>query len=155
MTRATARAQHGAALVIALVLLIAITLVTTAAVTTSTMELRMAGNLESSTNTFQTAMAAVDFVLSDPTNLPAVGPLDVASPVTLTGTPFTVTGSDSVAANATRLEDCAPPPRMSSATSMTAYSAFAYEVDASVDKNNSGMGRSGIVQGYILLGPKC
>lgn len=147
--------QRGAALVVAMVLLIAITLVTTSAVSTSTMELRMARNLEASYNTFQTAMAAVDFVLSDTSNLPAVGPLDVAYAVTLSGSPFDVTGGDSIEANATRRDDCAPPPRMTSATSMTAYSAFAYEVDSLVDKNDSGMGQSGIVQGYILLGPKC
>lgn len=147
--------QRGAALVVAMVLLIAITLVSTTAVSTSTMELRIAGNLESSYDAFQTAMAAVDFTLSDPANLPTVGPLNVPTSVGLSGSPFAVAGADVVAASATRVADCAPPPRMTNATSMTAYAGFYYKVDASVDRSDTGMGHSGITQGYLLLGPKC
>jgi len=36
-----------------------------------------------------------------------------------------------------------------------AYSAFQYDVVATLDKNASGMGQSGIVQGYLQMGPKC
>jgi hypothetical protein len=100
-------------------------------------------------------MGAVDFVLADITNLPAVGPLNVPSAVAVAGAPFSVTGGDAISASATRLEDCAPPPRMTNATSMLAYSGFRYEVSANVMKNASGMGQSGMVQGFLLLGPKC
>ena len=115
----------------------------------------MSGNVEANANTFQTAVAAVDFVLSDVSNLPAVGPLNVPAAVTLSGSPFTVETGDAISASATRLADCGLPPRMTNATSMTAYSSFSYEVAADVSKNTAGMGQAGMVQGYMLLGPKC
>jgi len=149
------RRQRGAVLIISMLLLVAITVLSTTAVSMSIMELRMSGNVESNVNTFQTAVAAVDFVLSDISNLPAVGPLNVPATVALSGTPFTVASGDAITASATRLADCGLPPRMTNATSMTAYSSFRYEVDADVMKNTSGMGQAGMVQGYMLLGPKC
>jgi len=149
------QAQRGAVLVISMLLLVAITVLATTAVTMSVMELRMSGNVESRANTFQTAAAAVDFVLSDPAHLPAAGPVHVPSPVALAGTPFTVSSGDAISASAARIADCGQPPRMSNATSMNAYSSFSYEIRADVEKNASGMGRAGMVQGYLLLGPKC
>jgi len=154
-SRFSQRRQRGAVLVVAMLLLVAITVLSTAAVSMSVMEMRMANNTESNVNTFQTAMASVDFVLSDINNLPALGPLGVPSPVTVSGTPFELAPGDTITASATRIEDCAPPPRMTNATSMTAYSSFRYEAEAEVMKNNGGMGEAGIVQGYLLLGPKC
>jgi type IV pilus assembly protein PilX len=62
--------QRGATLVVSLLLLIAITVLSTTAVSMSVMELRMSGNVEANANTFQTGAAAVDFVLSDISNLP-------------------------------------------------------------------------------------
>lgn len=147
--------QRGAVLVISMLLLVAITVLATTAVSMSVMELRMSGNVESRANTFQTAAAAVDFVLSDPAYLPAVGPVHVPSPVALAGTPFTVSTGDDISASAVRIKDCGQPPRMTNATSMNAYSSFSYEARADVMKNASGMGRAGMVQGYLLLGPKC
>lgn len=148
--------QRGAVLVVAMLLLVAVTVLSTTAVSMGVMEMRMSNNTESDANTFQTAMAAVDYVLADPTaNLPVIGPLNVPSPVALAGTPFTVVAGDSVTASAIRIEDCAPPPRMTNATSMTAYSSFRYEVESRVSKNESGMGMAGMTQGYLLLGPKC
>ena len=58
-------------------------------------------------------------------------------------------------ADATRIEDCAAPPRMSNATSMKAYSSSRYEISSTVDVSAAGMGRGGMVQGYLRLGPKC
>lgn len=147
--------QRGAVLVIAMLLLVAITVLSTTAVSMSVMEMRMSNNMESNANTFQTTMAAVDYVLSDISHLPAVGPLNVPTTVALAGTPFTFVAGDDVSADAMRIEDCGLPPRMSNATSMTAYSSFRYEVAAEVSKDVSGMGRSAMTQGYLLLGPKC
>lgn len=148
--------QRGSALFVALILLIGVTLMSLAGVTTSTMELRMARNHEDSSHTFQTALAVLDYVIADSSHLPTSGPLLVPQPVALSGeTLFDTSGDDAVTAAAARLEDCALPPRARGATSMTAYSAFKYEITAQVDKNDSGMGRSAMALGYILLGPKC
>ena len=149
------RLQRGAVLVISMLLLVSITVLATTAVTMSMMELRMSGNTELRSNTFQTTAAAVDFVLSDLAILPAVGPLNVPSQVVLEGTPFTMSAGDAITATAARTADCGIPPRMTNATSMNAYSSFHYEVRADVNKNDSGMGQAGMVQGYLLLGPKC
>jgi type II secretory pathway component PulJ len=153
--RASRARQSGAVLIVSLLLLMAVTVLSSTAVSTSIMELRMSNNTESNVNTFQTAMAAVDFVLSDSSNLPTSGPLNVPVAVTLAGTPFDTSTGEVITASVSRVEDCGPPPRMRNATSMIAYSSFSYRVTADVNKNSSGMGQAGMVQGYLLFGPKC
>lgn len=44
---------------------------------------------------------------------------------------------------------------MRAANSMMAFSAFDYEITANLDKNGSGMGQTGVVQGFLQMGPKC
>jgi hypothetical protein len=119
------------------------------------MELRMARNAESGVNNFQTALSAVDFVISNPANLPTVGPLMVPTAMPLAGSVFTVSGGDTLTASATRVSECGLPPRMRAANSLMAFSAFSYEITANLDKNNSGMGQTGVVQGFLRLAPKC
>lgn len=154
-THAPPAAQRGIALLIALVILIGVTLLSVTAMTESIMELRMAGNAESSTSTVQRTMAAIDYVIANPANLPATGPLGENHNVTLSGSPFQVTAGDSVTATATRLQDCGAPPRMRDASSLNSYSSFRYEISATSNLNASGMGKSSVTQGYIVLGPKC
>lgn len=55
--------QQGAAMLTALIMLIAVTLLSLASLGTSMMELRMSGNEESSMQAFQSAQAAVDAVI--------------------------------------------------------------------------------------------
>jgi Tfp pilus assembly protein PilX len=147
--------QRGAVLIVALLLLLAVTALSTTAISTGVMEMRMSHNIESSMNTFQTGLAAVDFVISDLSNLPTSGPLNVPSNVSLSGAPFAAVSGESISASATRTVDCALPPRLEAATSMMAYSAFNYEIITNVARDGSGRGRSGMTQGYLLLGPKC
>ena len=147
--------QRGITLLVVMLILIGISLISVASVNTSVMELRMARNAESTTNNHQTALATIDYVIADPSNLPTLGPLNQPTTVTLTGAPFNTATGESLVATATRIEDCAAPPRMVNATSMLAYSAFRFEITADLDKNASGMGQSGVVQGYLQLGPKC
>lgn len=147
--------QNGVVLIVVLMMLIGITLISMATVNTSVMELRMARNAEFGVNNFQTALSAVDFAISDPANFPTVGPLMQPAPVTLSGAVFAATAGDAVTASATRVGDCGLPPRMRSANSLLAYSAFDYEITANLDKNASGMGQTGVVQGFLQMGPKC
>ena len=147
--------QGGVVLVVVLMMLIGVTLISIAAVNTSVMELRMARNSEYGVNNFQTALSAVDFVISDPANLPTVGPLMTPTPVTLTGSLFSASTGDTMTASAIRVAECNLPPRMRAANSLMAYSAFNYEITADLDKNVSGMGQTGVVQGYLQMGPKC
>ncbi len=153
--------QRGTALMVAMIILIGITLLSLAGANTSILELRMARNTEATATTQQTALAAIDFIVSDDANLPATGPLYTPVAVVLPDDPavpgevFDTTGGETITATATRISDCAPPPRARLASSLTSYSAFVYEAAATVDKNATGNGRSGMAQGYILLGPKC
>ena len=147
--------QKGVVLIVVLMMLIGITLISIATVNTSVMELRMARNAEFGVNNFQTALSAVDFVMSDPANLPTVGPLMQPTPVTLTGSVFTATAGDTVTASAIRVGECGLPPRMGAANSLMAFSAFEYEITANLDKNGSGRGQTGVVQGFLQMGPKC
>ena len=151
----THRRQRGVVLVVVLMMLIGITLISIAAVNTSVMELRMSRNAEDTVNNFQTALSAVDFVISDTANLPTVGPLMEPTPVTLTGSPFGVTAGDTITASAVRVSECGLPPRMRASNSLMAYSSFEYEITANLDKNDSGMGQTGVIQGYLQMGPKC
>ena len=63
----------------------------------------MARNAEFGVNNFQTALSAVDFVITDPANLPTLGPLMQPAPVTLTGAVFTASAGDTVTASAVRV----------------------------------------------------
>ena len=115
----------------------------------------MARNFEADADTFQTALAVIDYTIADPSNLPTVGPLNQPSNVSLNSSLFTVGADESITATATRVMDCAPPPRARTASSLVAYSAFRYEINTDVDRVAGGLGRSSMAQGYILLGPKC
>jgi hypothetical protein len=77
------------------------------------------------------------------------------APVTLSGSVFGVQSGDSITASAVRVGECGRPPRMRSANSLMAYSAFDYEITADLDKNGSGRGQTGVVQGFLQMGPKC
>lgn len=147
--------QRGVALIVVLMMLIGVTLISLAAVNTSVMELRMARNAEFGTNNFQTALSAVDFVISDEANLPKVGPLMEPVSVTLTESLFSTASGDSIEASAIRIGECGLPPRMRAANSLMSFSSFEYEITADLDKNSSGMGQTGVVQGFLQLGPKC
>ena len=153
----TAKKQQDAVLIIALVMLAALTLMSTAAVDSSVMGLRISRNVEEQVNAFQTAQAAVDQVISDTANLPLTGPLNNFISVPLSGNPFaadTVAG-ESVAAQAERTLDCGMPPRLNAGTSLLAYSSFSFRVRADIDRAATGRGLSSVRQGYLILGPKC
>lgn len=151
----SARRMRGAILVLVMVVLTGATLLALASMDAGILELRMSGTVESAGRNFQLGQAAIDFTLSDSTNLPTSGPLNTPRPVTLSDALFTVTSGDSIKADATRLEDCAIPPRSKNASSLRAFSAFKYEINAAIEKNSTGEGRAEMTQGYLLLGPKC
>lgn len=151
--------QRGVALIVALIVLMGVTLISLAGAGQSAMELRMARNLDAAGNSFQAAESIIDLILQNAdTTLPTTGALLIPSDVTSTlpDVPvFATSGGETISATTVRLLDCAPPPRARSGSSITAFSAFAYEVIADVDRNATGNGRTGLAQGYMTLGPKC
>jgi Tfp pilus assembly protein PilX len=71
--------QSGAALVVGLVLLLALTLLGISGVNMATLELRMAGNQQAQQLAFQAAETGLDVAFS--------GPVDMAAPVTYNNVP--------------------------------------------------------------------
>lgn len=153
----TPRSQRGATLVVALILLGALTMIAIASVDAGVMSLRVARNVEEDMSAFQLAQSAIDAAIADPANLPTVGPLEAMTPVSLSGTPFAVdtTAGESLNAAAERTLDCGQPPRLANGTSLLAFSSFSYRVHADVDRTTTGRGRASLRQGQMLLGPKC
>lgn len=68
--------QEGAALFMALMFLIIITMLSLSAMRSSIMELRMAGNQEEQMYAVQRAQAAIDATVTDPANTPVIGSVD-------------------------------------------------------------------------------
>jgi type IV pilus assembly protein PilX len=60
------RGQQGAALVIGLILLLVLTILAVSGVFTSTMELRMVGNMQNQERAFQAAEVAIEDALANP-----------------------------------------------------------------------------------------
>ena len=147
--------QVGAILVLVLVVLTGATLLVLASIDSGILELRMAATVESTARNFQLGQSAIDYTLDDTANLPAAGPLNTPSQITLNESLFNVTGEDTITVTATRISDCDPPPRSARASSLTAFSAFKYEVNAAIVKTSSGEGQTDMTQGYLLLGPRC
>ena len=68
--------QEGAALFMALMFLIIITMLSLSAMRSSIMELRMAGNEEEQMYAVQRAQAAIDATVTDSSNTPVIGGID-------------------------------------------------------------------------------
>jgi Tfp pilus assembly protein PilX len=154
--------QRGSALLLCLILLIGLTFIALSAVQTGIMEVRMASAVEEEMNAFQTAQAAIDFGVSDPSYLPTTGPLNdtTTKPITLAPNTniddaFYTAADETVTVTVERTGDCKAPPRLRLAASLGAFSSFEYKFSSDIDKRKTRRGRSHQRQGYILLGPKC
>jgi PilX N-terminal len=173
--------QSGAALVVALLILIVITALSLAAMRSSTMQLQMASNDEHRMDAFQTAQAAIDYVISirtDPVSpenyFPVIGGAGYALCTACPGSGYpcfprlpenqscTVSTvslpappfSDYSQVQVLRLPpDLRPPPR-GTETSIEKFDAATFQVDSVYDQSAAGRGKAELVQGYIILVPK-
>ena len=153
--------QGGAALVVALLILIVITLLSLSAMRTGALEVRMAANQQERIEAFQTAQAAVDAVLVDPHNFPVVGVAGYSvctanvtgcdqSTITLPSQhPFNTGG----VVNKVRIlrpdpELGLPPRGMGTSVDKFGSARFVIESQAT-----SGKGQAQIGQGYMILVP--
>lgn len=168
--------QAGAALFTALIFLIMITLLSLAAMRSSVLELRMAGNQELKNTAFQRAQAVVDATVGDSANMPSLSTVGATNcmtsdPLAGDGTVCTTTGvvldesylsnyteyfdgdvSDGeVYARVTRLGPLEQPAPRSIGTSAAIYSVASYQVDAIYDLSQIGQGRAQVREGIMLL----
>lgn len=156
--------QRGAALFMALMFLIIITMLSLAAMRSSIMELRMAGNAESQVNAVQRAQAIIDATVAEPDNTPVIGGagdttcLSTASGCTrhsitfddaqLLKTDIDADYMDVVVRRIEPLEKAAP---RTIGTSAAAYSYASFEVHGRYDARNAGMGSAEVVEGVMVL----
>jgi len=152
--------QRGASLFTALIILVALTLVSLGSLGTSLLELRMSGNEEASMGAFQAAQAAIDAtVASAETNIVVAGTVGNRSCYNISGCEQTLASMPSpIGSNhtiqITRITDEGCPPRTrDSATTCAKQHAATFTIDGMFDKTLYGQGKSDLVQGYIKLIP--
>jgi type II secretory pathway pseudopilin PulG len=175
-----AKVQRGAALVVALLILIVITVLSIAAMRNSTMQLRMAINEQQRGEAFQSAQAAIEHVVAKAKDqvgrgkyFPVIGttgykictanvsgcnaypdppPVPTTSPQCPPSTPPPFCAANSVKIE--RLEpDLRPPPR-GTETSIDKYDVATFGIDSRFDKSSQGQGQAELIQGFIVLVPK-
>ena len=166
----TAPRQTGAALFTALMFLIVLTLISLAAMRTSTLELRMSGNQESKLAAFQSAQAIVDATMGLPANVKVYGdvgrrmctgsdagdtPDDIACDeygVALAEDVYADELADGhVKVAVTRLSPLERPAPRVLGTSAAVFSVAAFQVDAAYDATDVGQSQSRIVEGVMVL----
>ena len=147
--------QRGTVIILVMLILAGATILAVGSMDSALFELRMAAAQESSTQNSQLNHAAIDYAISDTSVLPSSGALGVYSSITLPDPVFALEAGDTLDLSAARLEDCGPPPRSDIANSLSAFSSFKYEIKSTLTQDASGRGRSEMLQGYLLLGPKC
>lgn len=159
--RKPVKGQSGTALIIALVLLAAITLLSLAAVNTSVMEMRMASSDEARMQAFQGADSAVDFVIRDfatyqddlatAIELCVHDSNDVANCGGLQGEPLYDWDTDQLKVSLIKLGECLPPPRIRAATSVTEFARHDFVIESNLDQTGGGGGRAHLWRGYMML----
>ena len=158
--------QRGTILIIALVFLVAITLLTISSMRSSKLGLFMALNEESSVAAKQTAQALADLIVASPASTPVVGTtgftactpgqtgcdrndLPVTNPVLATEV-----ASNHIRARVERIgTDFRPPPRAVE-SSMDKFSSASFQVVTTYDRVNEGLGQEQVTEGVLVLVPK-
>ncbi len=164
------RSQQGAALFTALMFLVVLTLISLAAMRSSTLEMRMATNDEARLTAFQRTQAIVDATVAETDNVKVIGAVgrrtctgsaasdtpdglacDVYG-VDLAGDDFDTDVDDGIVKVAvTRLSPAESPAPRSIGTSAAVYSVATFKVDALYDGTDDGLGRGRIVEGVMVL----
>lgn len=147
--------QQGTALIIALVILAAVTLLAITAVSTSVSEIKMAINEQNDMEAFQLAQSAVDAAVDSNNSFLGILTVGDSNTIGFDEAPFIQGTDEYVAVTITRTGNCLTPPRVRGASSLTAYSAFTFRVVGTVDKRATQQGAATVGEGVIQLGPKC
>lgn len=160
------RKQNGAILVIALMFLVAITLLTVSSMRSSKIGLLMAQNEESRIAAVQAAQALADAIVANPASTPVVGTTGYTA---CTVGQYSCDRTDlpvnngvlnaAVAANhiSARVERTGsifrPPPRVVE-SSIDKFTSASFTVTTEFDRADEGLGRQQITEGVLVLVPK-
>lgn len=154
--------QTGAALVTTLLILVVVTLASLAAIRSSRLELRMAGNMESKLQSFQTAQAMADAVYATPAMIPVIGApgYTVCTPtmttcdrndISIAQLDHHIASGELVGVVQHTGEGIVP---RGLETSADKFGAVRYRINATFDRTDQNLGRADIVQGMLVLVPK-
>ena len=165
----SSKSQRGAALIVALLFLLLITIVATTGAETSTLQLQMAGNEQSRVEALQQTMAVLDAIIDDADNAPVVGgvgfkicdvnstdsscdltEIDLDTAVTTVPTGVTI---DYFVTRVGPLEVDAPIMSEELASSASAYNFARQEITATVNGTDARLGNSTVVQGMQVRIP--
>lgn len=162
--------QTGAALFTALMFLIVLTLISLAAMRSSTLEMRMASNDEARLTAFQRTQAVIDATIAVTDNVQVIGDVGrrvctgTAAADTPDGEDCDVYGIDLaddtydtdvndgiIKVAVTRLSPAESPAPRALGTSAAVYSVATFKIDALYDGTEDGLGRGRIVEGVMVL----
>ena len=156
--------QHGAALITALVFLGVITLLSVTSMRESTMGVRMAQNEEARLSGIQTAQALTEAVVATPAATPVIGgagfsictagePACSAYGIPLPAQVANDVAQGHLSARVQRMTPPEKPPPRVLESSIDKFSAASFQVVATFDRTNEGLGSVQLVEGMIVLIP--
>jgi len=158
--------QRGAILMIALVFLIAITLLTTSSMKSSNIGLFMAHNEESRVAADQAAQALADAIVANPSSTPVVGragfkfcTAGIAEcdrndlPVENGELAYEISSNHMYATVERTGEEFSPPPRVTE-SSIDKFTSASFTVVTTYDRVDEGLGRQQVTEGVLVLVPK-
>lgn len=153
--------QHGTALITSLVLLMALTMVSLAAMQSTTVQLQISGNDETTVDAFERAQSAVDALIDDGSYF-VVGASTGYTVCTSGGTgcnanTIVMPGSmfaSYAEARVEYLQSSETAPRMSNGSSGLRFGSATFSITGSYDATSGSGGRAEVVQGYTILIPK-
>jgi len=156
--------QRGAALITALVFLGVITLLSVTSMRESTIGVRMAQNEEARLSGIQAAQALTEAVVATPAATPVIGGagFSICTPgepgCNAYGIPLPAQVANEVAmghlsARVQRMTPPEKPPPRVLESSIDKFSAASFQVAATFDRTNEGLGSVQLVEGMIVLVP--
>lgn len=142
--------QKGAALLVALSFLVVITLISLAAMRSTTTELRLANNNEERVAAEQFAQSAIDSVVSNPDNFIVTGTENTEKTPTLDSGDI----AEFADAGVVLTEGATTNPPRGLGVSAEKFQGTLFHVDGNYDGLTKGRGKAFIGQGVVLLIPK-
>lgn len=165
-TKGKASRQRGAALLIAMLVLLMMSVATLTAVRFSSLGVKMSANEELAVEAFQNAQSVVDATLANPNNIRVVGGAGerfCTAGIADCNTSYTLSLADNlfaseIAAERVKVEverlapDLGLPPR-ASGSSLSKFKAARFKVEGIYDGADLGLGRDEVDQGVLILVP--
>ena len=161
--------QSGIVLFTALVFLVVVTMIGVASMRSSTLELRMSLNEEARISAFQQAQALSDAIIFTPSTTPVVGGVGyrICTPSVPGGVPcdqrnLTVPnafilgemGAGRLGAVVERVGTVDTPPPRGLDSSVDKFSAPAFRIQSTYDREDEGLGSATVNEGVLVLIPK-